>query len=209
MIARVFAGGSEGLTRDDVLDNITLTWLTNTALRRPSILGEQGGVVLRRQGRRGTGTCKRLPRRTLSCSTELGGAGLPQAHSLQQAAQGWALCGLGTAEALFREQFARASDRCGRVLPIDVGDAPCLEAGDVLTVTRLDRLARSTRDLLNMLATITDKQAGFRSLGDTWADTTTSHGRLMLTVFGGLAEFDGIASVHAQATAASVPERAA
>jgi DNA invertase Pin-like site-specific DNA recombinase len=65
-----------------------------------------------------------------------------------------------------------------------------LEAGDVLTVTRLDRLARSTRDLLNTLATITDRKAGFRSLGDAWADTTTSHGRLMLTVLGGLAEFE-------------------
>jgi DNA invertase Pin-like site-specific DNA recombinase len=65
-----------------------------------------------------------------------------------------------------------------------------LDAGDVLTVTRLDRLARSTRDLLNTLAAITDKKAGFRSLGDTWADTTTSHGRLMLTVLGGLAEFE-------------------
>ena len=65
-----------------------------------------------------------------------------------------------------------------------------LEAGDVLTVTRLDRLARSTRDLLNTLATITGKKAEFRSLGDAWADTTTSHGRLMLTVLGGLAEFE-------------------
>jgi len=65
-----------------------------------------------------------------------------------------------------------------------------LEAGDVLMVTRLDRLARSTRDLLNTLAAITDRKAGFRSLIDTWADTTTSHGRLMLTVLGGLAEFE-------------------
>ena len=65
-----------------------------------------------------------------------------------------------------------------------------LEAGDVLTVTRLDRPARSTRDLLNPLAAITAKKAGFRSLGDVWADTTTSHGRLMLTVLGGLAEFE-------------------
>jgi DNA invertase Pin-like site-specific DNA recombinase len=63
-----------------------------------------------------------------------------------------------------------------------------LDAGDVLTVTRLDRLARSTRDLLNTLAAITAKKAGFKSLGDTWADTTTSHGRLMLTVLGGLAD---------------------
>jgi len=65
-----------------------------------------------------------------------------------------------------------------------------LDAGDVLMVTRLDRLARSTRDLLNTLATITEKKAGFRSLGDAWADTTTAHGRLMLTVLGGLAEFE-------------------
>jgi DNA invertase Pin-like site-specific DNA recombinase len=65
-----------------------------------------------------------------------------------------------------------------------------LISGDVLMVTRLDRLARSTRDLLNTLAAIADKKAGFRSLGDTWADTTTAHGRLMLTVLGGLAEFE-------------------
>jgi DNA invertase Pin-like site-specific DNA recombinase len=65
-----------------------------------------------------------------------------------------------------------------------------LEPGDLLMVTRLDRLARSTRDLLNTLAAISDRKAGFRSLSDAWADTTTSHGRLMLTVLGGLAEFE-------------------
>jgi DNA invertase Pin-like site-specific DNA recombinase len=65
-----------------------------------------------------------------------------------------------------------------------------LEPGDVLVVTRLDRLARSTRDLLNIVGTIAEREAGFRSLKDTWADTTTPHGRLMLTVLGGLAEFE-------------------
>jgi DNA invertase Pin-like site-specific DNA recombinase len=65
-----------------------------------------------------------------------------------------------------------------------------LEAGDMVIVTRLDRLARSTRDLLNVLATIGEREAGFRSLKDSWADTTTAHGRLMLTVLGGLAEFE-------------------
>jgi DNA invertase Pin-like site-specific DNA recombinase len=65
-----------------------------------------------------------------------------------------------------------------------------LEPGDVLVVTRLDRLARSTRDLLNVLATIGEREAGFRSLRDTWADTTTPHGRLMLTVLGGLTKFE-------------------
>jgi DNA invertase Pin-like site-specific DNA recombinase len=65
-----------------------------------------------------------------------------------------------------------------------------LEPGDTLLVTRLDRLARSTRDLLNTIAEIAERKAGFRSLSDQWADTTTPHGRLMLTVIGGLAEFE-------------------
>jgi DNA invertase Pin-like site-specific DNA recombinase len=65
-----------------------------------------------------------------------------------------------------------------------------LGKGDVLLVTRLDRLARSTRDLLNILAAIAGQGAAFRSLHDAWADTTTPHGRLMLTVLGGLAEFE-------------------
>lgn len=65
-----------------------------------------------------------------------------------------------------------------------------LDHGDVLTVTRLDRLARSTRDLLNILDVVAKLGAGFKSLSDTWADTTSPHGRLMLTVLGGLAEFE-------------------
>jgi len=65
-----------------------------------------------------------------------------------------------------------------------------LGEGDVLMVTRLDRLARSTRDLLDTLDEITKRGAGFKSLADSWADTTTPHGRLMLTVLGGLAEFE-------------------
>jgi len=65
-----------------------------------------------------------------------------------------------------------------------------LEPGDVLVVTRLDRLARSTRDLLNVIAAVAERGAGFKSLKDAWADTTSAHGRLMLTVLGGLAEFE-------------------
>src|SRR5262249_25388925 len=65
-----------------------------------------------------------------------------------------------------------------------------LEAGDVVVVTKLDRLARSTRDLLNTLAAIGEAGATFRSLSDGWADTTTPHGKLMITVLGGLAEFE-------------------
>jgi DNA invertase Pin-like site-specific DNA recombinase len=65
-----------------------------------------------------------------------------------------------------------------------------LADGDTLVVCKLDRLARSTRDLLNTLATVGEAGATFKSLGDQWADTTTAHGRLMLTVLGGLAEFE-------------------
>src|SRR5262249_4142100 len=62
--------------------------------------------------------------------------------------------------------------------------------GDCLVVCKLDRLARSTRDLLHTLATLSDRGARFKSLGDPWADTTTPYGKLMVTVLGGLAEFE-------------------
>jgi len=65
-----------------------------------------------------------------------------------------------------------------------------LTVGDVLIVTRLDRLARSTRDLLNILDDIAKRGAGFKSLHDAWADTTSAHGRLMVTILAGLAEFE-------------------
>jgi DNA invertase Pin-like site-specific DNA recombinase len=65
-----------------------------------------------------------------------------------------------------------------------------LKSGDVLMVTRLDRLARSTRDLLNILDTVAKAGPGFKSLSDPWCDSTSAHGRLMLTVLGGLAEFE-------------------
>jgi DNA invertase Pin-like site-specific DNA recombinase len=65
-----------------------------------------------------------------------------------------------------------------------------LGQGDTLIVVKLDRLARSTRDLLNTLDAIGKAGATFRSLGDAWADTTTPAGKLMLTVLGGLAEYE-------------------
>jgi DNA invertase Pin-like site-specific DNA recombinase len=65
-----------------------------------------------------------------------------------------------------------------------------LDRDDVLIVTRLDRLARSTRDLLNILDQVAKAAAGFKSLKDTWADKTTPHGRLLLTVLGGLVKFE-------------------
>jgi DNA invertase Pin-like site-specific DNA recombinase len=87
---------------------------------------------------------------------------------------------------IFREKRSGArSDRAQLIRAVKA-----LGNGDVLVVTRLDRLARSTRDLLNILANIAGKKAGFKSIGDAWADTTSPHGRSMLTVLGGLAEFE-------------------
>src|SRR6266481_1100759 len=89
-------------------------------------------------------------------------------------------------EKVFQEKISGARSDRKQLVRLMAG----LAKGDVLVVTRLDRLARSTRDFLNLLGTIAEKGAGFKSLRDTWADTTTAHGRLMLTVLGGLAEFE-------------------
>jgi DNA invertase Pin-like site-specific DNA recombinase len=65
-----------------------------------------------------------------------------------------------------------------------------LAPGDVVTVTRIDRLARSTFDLFGIVKRIVDAKAQFRSLAEPWADTDTSTGRLMLAVLGGLADVE-------------------
>lgn len=65
-----------------------------------------------------------------------------------------------------------------------------LGEGDLLIVTRMDRLARSTRDLLNIPAQITEKGAAFRSLGDPLIDTTSAHDKIITAILGSLAEFE-------------------
>jgi DNA invertase Pin-like site-specific DNA recombinase len=62
-----------------------------------------------------------------------------------------------------------------------------LAPGDVVTVTRIDRLARSTFDLFAIVKQIVDAGGQFRSLAEPWAATATSTGRLMIAVLGGLA----------------------
>jgi DNA invertase Pin-like site-specific DNA recombinase len=100
-------------------------------------------------------------------------------------AQTEALHGAGCAR-IFAEKISGAySDR-----PQLAKAIAALAEGDCLVVCKLDRLARSTSDLLNTLDAIGKAGATFKSLGDGWADTTTPHGRLMLTVLGGLAEFE-------------------
>ena len=89
-------------------------------------------------------------------------------------------------EKIYSEKISGAiTDR-----PVLAKAIAALGNGDCLIVTKLDRLARSTRDLLNTLAAIAAAGASFKSLSDQWADTTTPHGRLMLTVLAGLAEFE-------------------
>jgi DNA invertase Pin-like site-specific DNA recombinase len=62
--------------------------------------------------------------------------------------------------------------------------------GDTVVVAKLDRLARSSRDLHNIIFELDRLSCGFLSLGEHWCDTTTSAGRLMLTIMGGIAEFE-------------------
>jgi len=77
------------------------------------------------------------------------------------------------------------------VLDVDHADRlVTLGPDDVLIVTKLDRLARSSRDLLNIVSQITEVGASFKSLRDQWADTTTPTGRMILTVLSGIAEFE-------------------
>src|SRR5262245_28461439 len=65
-----------------------------------------------------------------------------------------------------------------------------LKPGDVVMVAKLDRLARSARDLHNIIHDLQERGCGFVSLGESWCNTTTDAGRLMLTIMGGIAEFE-------------------
>ena len=65
-----------------------------------------------------------------------------------------------------------------------------LRPGDTVVVWKLDRLARSTRDLLNTMETINDAGARFQSISEPWANTTTHAGKMIMTVFAGIAEFE-------------------
>ncbi len=96
---------------------------------------------------------------------------------------------------------------CGKLFEEKISSAarqrPALEqllreqcSDDILVVTRLDRLARSTAELLHIAEVIGEKKAGLQSLEDPWADTTTPAGRVVLTMFAGVAEFEGALIKH-------------
>ena len=82
-----------------------------------------------------------------------------------------------------------------------------LRAGDVVVVARLDRLARSTRDLLEIAELLNEHGAGLRSLGEPWADTTSPAGKMVLTVFAGIAEFER-ALIHQRTSSGRAATRA-
>jgi DNA invertase Pin-like site-specific DNA recombinase len=65
-----------------------------------------------------------------------------------------------------------------------------LKPGDTVMVTKLDRLARSSRDLHNIVGELQELGCGFVSLGESWCNTESNVGRLMLTIMGGIAEFE-------------------
>jgi DNA invertase Pin-like site-specific DNA recombinase len=83
-----------------------------------------------------------------------------------------------------------------------------LNPGDTVVVTKLDRLARSSRDLLNILHDLKEGSCGFVSLGESWCDTTSDIGELVVTIMSGIAQFElklilsrtevGIAKARAQ-----------
>ena len=89
-------------------------------------------------------------------------------------------------EKLFEERISGAARRRPELEKL----VEQLRQGDVLVVTRLDRLARSTSELLRVAEQITEKKAGLQSLDEPWADTTSPSGRMVMTVFAGIAEFE-------------------
>src|ERR1700756_4620886 len=92
----------------------------------------------------------------------------------------------GCAAKIYREKVTGAHNDRRELLKMLKALAP----GDVVTVTRIDRLARSTFDLFAIVKHIVDAKAQFRSLAEPWADTGTNTGRLMLAVLGGLADVE-------------------
>jgi len=87
---------------------------------------------------------------------------------------------------IFREKVSRAS----RQRPEFQRMLDQIREGDTIVVWKLDRLARSTRDLLETMETIREAGARFQSLSEPWADTTTHAGKMIMTVFAGIAEFE-------------------
>ncbi len=99
-ISRLFVDGTPygAMTRDDVLDNITLSWLTTTGISAGRLYWENKLPFFESEGRLHPGRRERVSRRDRCGAAELGRTGVSQAHPLQPARSGWALRRLGAAE---------------------------------------------------------------------------------------------------------------
>jgi DNA invertase Pin-like site-specific DNA recombinase len=107
-------------------------------------------------------------------------------NSQDHAAQVEALKAAGCDKIYSEKQSAKSRDgrpEFGKLMK-------ALLPGDTVVVVKLDRLARSSRDLHNIIHELAGLSVGFQSLGEAWCDTTTDVGRLMLTIMGGIAEFE-------------------
>lgn len=102
---------------------------------------------------------------------------------------------------LINQQAALKAERCTRIFAEKITGAKRdrveldrmldhLRAGDVVVITRLDRLARNTRDLLDIAERLRGIGAGLRSLAEPWADTTSPAGKMILTIMAGIADFE-------------------
>ena len=117
LISRSFDGVPEGLTRDDVLDNVTLYWLTNTAISSARLYWENKFAFFSCERRLDPGCRERLPRRALSSPAELGRAGVSQAHLLTTSSTRAATSRPGSSRSFLPPSFARRSNRCGKPMP--------------------------------------------------------------------------------------------
>ena len=89
-------------------------------------------------------------------------------------------------ELFVEEKTSGAAKRCPQLEKL-LGQ---LRKDDVVVITKLDRLARSTAELLRITEVLNEKNAGMQSLDEPWADTTTPAGKMIMTVFGGIAKFE-------------------
>jgi len=117
MIARVFDGQTEGLTRDDILDNVTLYWLTNTAVSSARLYWDttqisNGAGFFDVRGRQDPGRRERLRRGDLCGPTQLDRAGVPELIHYNKLAKGTHFAACGAAASLFHKSFAPRSNPC-------------------------------------------------------------------------------------------------
>jgi len=120
LISRVFEGATEGLTRDDVLDNITIAWLTNTALSGARLYWENWGKLgfFNAKGVSIPVAASVFPDELYPAPRSWAVRAYPKLIHYNKLDKRGPLCGMGTAATLFQKRFARVSDRCANQCPV-------------------------------------------------------------------------------------------